>query len=124
MLSIPIYLFQISDRVLTSRSTDTLIMLSALVVGFLLIHVLLDMVRRVLLMRIAVETETRLGPSVLSAAARASQNGSNREYQTLGDLQHLRNFITGPVFADHFSTFQSFRSICWRFTSFIRNWAS
>ncbi|MFB9171402.1 type I secretion system permease/ATPase [Roseibium salinum] len=97
VLSIPIYLFQISDRVLTSRSTDTLIMLSALVVGFLLIHVLLDMVRRVLLMRIAVETETRLGPSVLSAAARASQNGSNREYQTLGDLQHLRNFITGPV---------------------------
>jgi len=97
VLSIPVYLFQISDRVLTSRSTDTLIMLSALVIGFLLVHVLLDMARRVILMRVAVELETRLGPSVLSAAAKASQNGSNREYQTLGDLQQIRNFVTGPV---------------------------
>ena len=97
VLCIPVYLFQISDRVLTSRSVDTLVMLSVLVVGFLLVHVLLDMIRRFVLMRIAVDTEMRLGPSVLSAAARASQNGSNREYQTLGDLQQLRNFITGPV---------------------------
>lgn len=102
VLSIPVYLFQISDRVLTSRSVDTLVMLSGLVIGFLLIHVLLDMVRRFVLMRIAVDTEMRLGPSVLSAAARASQNGSNREYQTLGDLQQLRNFITGPVLLNIF----------------------
>lgn len=97
VLSIPIFLFQISDRVLTSRSTDTLVMLIVMVVGMLAVHVLLDMVRRILLMRVAVEAETRLGPSVLSAAAKASQNGSNREYQVLGDLQQLRNFITGPV---------------------------
>ncbi|WP_328804954.1 type I secretion system permease/ATPase [Stappia albiluteola] len=97
VLCIPIYLFQISDRVLTSRSTDTLLMLTALVVGFILVHVVLDMIRRIILMRIAVDAETQLGPSVLSAAAKASQNGSNREYQVLGDLQQLRNFITGPV---------------------------
>ena len=35
MLTMPIYLFQISDRVLTSRSLDTLLMLSALAVGLL-----------------------------------------------------------------------------------------
>ncbi|WP_417714904.1 type I secretion system permease/ATPase [Roseibium sp. SCP14] len=102
LLAIPIYLFQISDRVLTSRSLDTLVMLSVLVAGFLLVHVLLDMARRLILMRIAVETETRLGPSVLSAAAKASQNGSNREYQTLGDLQQMRSFITGPVLLNMF----------------------
>ena len=34
---------------------------------------------------------------MLSAAAKASQNGSSREFQTLADLQHLRSFITGPV---------------------------
>ena len=33
VLAIPIYLFQISDRVLTSRSVDTLIMLTAVIVG-------------------------------------------------------------------------------------------
>ncbi|NRG16393.1 type I secretion system permease/ATPase [Rhizobiales bacterium] len=102
VLCVPIYLFQISDRVLTSRSTDTLVMLTIIVVGALMVHVLLDMVRRMILMRVAVDTETRLGPSVLSAAAKASQNGSNREYQVLHDLQQLRNFITGPVLLTFF----------------------
>ena len=93
----PIYLFQLSDRVYTSRSTDTLIMLSVVVGGAIVAHVFLDMMRRFILMRVAVETEAKLGAPVLSAAAKASQNGSNREFQMLGDLQHLRSFITGPV---------------------------
>ena len=97
ILAVPIYLFQISDRVLTSRSMDTLVMLSIVVIGALIMHVLLDMVRRTILMRMAVEVESKLGPAVLSAAAKASQNGSSREFQTLGDLQQLRNFVTGPV---------------------------
>ena len=86
-----------SDRVLTSRSTDTLLMLSLVVLGALVVHVLLDMVRRFILMRIAVEAESKLGAPVLAAAAKASQGGSSREFQTLGDLQHMRSFITGPV---------------------------
>jgi len=97
ILGIPIYLFNISDRVLTSRSTDTLGMLTLVIIGAIVSHVVLDMVRRMMLMRIAVDVETRLGPPVVSAAARASQNGSSQEFQVLGDLQQVRNFITGPV---------------------------
>lgn len=97
VLAVPIYLFQISDRVLTSRSMDTLVMLTAIVAGLILAHVLLDMMRRYLLMRVAIDVETRLGAPVLSAAARASYNGSSKEFQALGDLQQLRGFITGPV---------------------------
>jgi ATP-binding cassette subfamily C protein len=97
VLAIPIYLFNISDRVLTSRSTDTLAMLSLVVVGAIFAHVLMDMMRRFILMRIAVEAESKLGAPVLSAAAKASQNGSSREFQTLSDLQHIRGFLTGPV---------------------------
>jgi len=97
VLSIPVYLFNMSDRVLTSRSTDTLMMLTMIVVGAIAAHVLMDMMRRFILMRVAVETEARLGGPVLSAAAKAAQNGSSREFQTLADLQHLRLFITGPV---------------------------
>jgi ATP-binding cassette subfamily C protein len=97
VLSIPIYLFNMSDRVLTSRSTDTLVMLTMIVVIAIGAHVLMDMMRRIILMRVAVETEARLGGPVLSAAAKAAQGGSSREFQTLADLQHLRNFITGPV---------------------------
>ena len=97
VLAIPVYLFNMSDRVLTSRSTDTLVMLTMIVVAAIAAHVLMDMLRRIILMRVAVDTEARLGGPVLSAAARAAQTGSSREFQTLADLQHLRSFITGPV---------------------------
>lgn len=94
VLAIPVYLFQISDRVLTSRSLDTLVMLTLVVIGAVLLQGVLDAVRRFILMRTAVEVEVQLGAPILSAAARASLNGNGREYQVLGDLQQLRGFIT------------------------------
>lgn len=97
VLAVPIYLFQMSDRVLTSRSIDTLVMLSIIVMLAIGAHVLLDMVRRFILMRVAVDVESRLGGPVLAAAAKAAQTGSNREFQTLADLQQIRSFLTGPV---------------------------
>lgn len=97
VLAVPIYLFQMSDRVLTSRSLDTLVMLSLIVMLAIIAHVLLDMMRRFILMRVAVDVESRLGGPVLAAAAKAAQTGSNREFQTLADLQQIRSFLTGPV---------------------------
>ncbi|WP_240789465.1 type I secretion system permease/ATPase [Pseudooceanicola onchidii] len=94
ILSIPIYLFQISDRVLTSRSTDTLIMLTVIIVGAVILQTCFDALRRFILMRTAVEVAVRLGAPILSAAAHASLHGTGREYQTLGDLQQLRGFLT------------------------------
>jgi ATP-binding cassette subfamily C protein len=94
VLAIPIYLFQISDRVLTSRSLDTLVMLTIAVVGAVILQVVLDSIRRFILMRTAVELEVQLGAPILSAAARASLHGNGRDYQTLSDLQQLRSFIT------------------------------
>ena len=94
VLAIPIYLFQISDRVLTSRSLDTLIMLTAVIVGAVIMQVVLDAVRRFILMRTAVEVAVQLGSPILSAAARASLHGNGRDYQVLGDLQQVRAFIT------------------------------
>ena len=93
ILAIPIYLFQISDRVLTSRSLDTLIMLTAIVAGAVIFQSAFDAVRRFMLMRTAVEVAARLGAPVLSAAAHASLHGNGREYQTLGDLQQVRGFL-------------------------------
>ncbi|MGO4910551.1 type I secretion system permease/ATPase [Pseudorhodobacter sp. W20_MBD10_FR17] len=93
VLAIPIYLFQISDRVLTSRSIDTLIMLT-IVIGFaVILQSTFDAVRRFILMRTAVEIAVRLGAPVLSAAAHSSLHDNGREYQTLGDLQLLRSFL-------------------------------
>ena len=97
VLAIPIYLFNIADRVLASQSVDTLMMLTIVVVGAILMHVLLDISRRIILLRVATDMESKLGAPVLSAAARAAQDGSSREFQILGELQNLRAFITGPV---------------------------
>ncbi|MBN7778224.1 type I secretion system permease/ATPase [Nitratireductor aquimarinus] len=93
VLAIPVYLFQISDRVLTSRSTDTLIMLTIVIIGAVLLQAIFDAIRRFILMRTAVEVAAQLGAPILSAAARASLHGTGREYQTLGDLQQLRSFL-------------------------------
>ncbi len=93
VLAIPIYLFQISDRVLTSRSTDTLIMLTIVIVGAIILQAAFDALRRFILMRTAVEFAAQLGAPILSAAARASLQGNGREYQTLGDLQQVRSFL-------------------------------
>ncbi|MBU1334452.1 MAG: type I secretion system permease/ATPase [Alphaproteobacteria bacterium] len=93
VLALPIYLFQISDRVLTSRSLDTLVMLTAAVVGAVILQAVLDAVRRFILMRTAVEVAVQLGSPILSAAARASLHSNGRDYQVLGDLQQLRTFI-------------------------------
>ncbi len=93
ILAIPVYLFQISDRVLTSRSTDTLIMLTVVIAGAVIMQAVFDAIRRFILMRTAVEVAAKLGAPILSAAAAASLNGSGREYQTLGDLQQVRGFL-------------------------------
>lgn len=93
VLAIPVYLFQISDRVLTSRSIDTLVMLTTVIVGAIILQTLLDALRRFILMRTAVELAAQLGAPILSAAARASLHSNGREYQVLADLQQLRSFL-------------------------------
>ncbi|MFD1330038.1 type I secretion system permease/ATPase [Mycoplana ramosa] len=93
VLAIPIYLFQISDRVLTSRSMDTLIMLTLVIVGAIVLQSVFDAIRRFILMRTAVEIAAQLGAPILSAAARASLTSNGREYQTLNDLQQVRSFL-------------------------------
>jgi len=95
MLTIPIYLFQLSDRVLTSRNTDTLIMLSVVAAGAILAMVALDMMRRLMLSRIGTRLETTLaGPAL--AGALNGQAGPTAA-QALRSLQQVRNFIIGPV---------------------------
>jgi len=93
VLAIPVYLFQISDRVMTSRSLDTLVMLTIVIVGAVILQAVFDAIRRFILMRTAVEFAAQLGAPILSAAARASLYSNGREYQTLGDLQQVRSFL-------------------------------
>jgi ATP-binding cassette subfamily C protein len=96
MLTLPIYLFQISDRVLTSRSFDTLLMLSVLAVVFLTVLSLLDIFRRQVLGALATSLETILGGPLLASVINASTAGASN-IQALRSLHHVRNFISSPA---------------------------
>jgi ATP-binding cassette, subfamily C, bacterial len=97
MLTMPIYLFQISDRVLTSRSMDTLMMLSLLALGLIIILALLDTLRRQVLGRLATRMETILGGAVLASIVTAAPASDGGNVQPLRSLHQVRGFIASPT---------------------------
>jgi ATP-binding cassette, subfamily C, type I secretion system permease/ATPase len=103
MLTLPIYLFQISDRVLTSRSFDTLLMLSLLALAFLTVLSLLDVFRRQVLGSLATQLDTRLGGPLLASVISSSVAGGGT-VQTLRSLHQVRNFISSPAMLLLFDT--------------------
>jgi ATP-binding cassette subfamily C protein len=96
MLTLPIYLFQLSDRVLTSHSLDTLVMLSLLALGFLAVLSLLDIFRRQVLGALATSLSATLGGPLLASIINSSAAGGSN-IQALRSLHHVRNFISSPT---------------------------
>ena len=97
MLTLPIYLFQISDRVLTSRSVETLLMLSALALGLIGVLSMLDILRRQILARLATKMEAILGGPVLASIVHNARAGEGGNVQALRNLHQVRTFISSPV---------------------------
>lgn len=97
MLTLPIYLFQISDRVLTSRSLDTLMMLSLVALGFILVLAILDILRRQVLGRLAMNLEAILGAPILASIVNNARAGEGGNIRPLRSLQQVRGFISSPV---------------------------
>jgi len=98
LLLVPaLFMLQVFDRVLTSRSIETLIMLLALSVGALLFMAYLDAIRSRLLTAAAVTLEKLLGPRVLSEMIRRNATpGAVEALHGLRDVNSLRAFLTGP----------------------------
>ena len=97
LLTVPIYLFQLSDRVLTSHSLDTLVMLSALALGLIGVLSLLDILRRQVLGRLATSLEAFLGGPVLTSIINSGRAGESGSVHLLRKLQQIRGFISSPV---------------------------
>jgi PrtD family type I secretion system ABC transporter len=97
MLTVPLYMLQVYDRVLASRSESTLLALTAIAAGMLLVMGVLDAIRGRVLVRIGASVDTRLNDRVFSAvfAAARRERGASRG-QPLRDLDSLRQFLTGP----------------------------
>ena len=97
MLTLPIYLFQISDRVLTSRSADTLLMLSMLALCFVAVLSLLDILRRQVLGRLATRLDGYLAGPVLASIVNNARAGEGGNVHSLRSLQQVRGFISSPT---------------------------
>ncbi|MBY0227611.1 MAG: type I secretion system permease/ATPase [Hyphomicrobium sp.] len=97
MLTVPIYLFQLSDRVLTSRSIDTLIMLSILAAGLLAVLAILDILRKQILGRVATQLETTLGGPLLASVVTNAPIGDASNVQVIRGLHQVKAFVASST---------------------------
>jgi len=97
MLTAPLYMLQVFDRVLTSRSTDTLLALSLIAATALLALALLDGIRSFALIKIGNWLERRLSHPLLRASISSALRGAGGpSIQGLRDLATFRGFVGGP----------------------------
>ena len=97
MLVPALFMLQVFDRVVTSRSSETLVMLGMLAVAALLFMGFFDVLRSRLLARAGVSLEKLLGPRVLADLIRRSAGPGQRDsVHGLRDVAALRGFLTGP----------------------------
>ncbi len=98
MLTGPLFMLQIYDRVLTSRSEQTLVALFILVAGLFAILGMLELVRSRILVRIGTRLDEQLSGRVFEAVMRQSLNPARGAATggALKELDVLRQFLTGP----------------------------
>lgn len=96
VLTSPIYMMQIYDRVLNSGHVETLIFLTLIAGVAVLIMGILEAVRGRLLNRISRWFEQKLAPDMIDSAMRSALYGLPASAQPLRDLGHIRTFIAGP----------------------------
>lgn len=96
MLTSPLYMLQVYDRVVTSRSTETLFFLTLLMVFLFGLMGLLEWVRSRLLVRVGNELQEKLSTRIYSAMFEQGVKKPNeRSPQALSDMTSLRQFMTG-----------------------------
>ncbi len=95
MLVTPLYMLQLFDRVLGSRSTDTLMVLTVITVLALLTMAGLMVVRGRVLVWIGTWIDRRIGGNVLAAGIEATATGREPSVQGLRDVSTVSTFLTG-----------------------------
>jgi PrtD family type I secretion system ABC transporter len=98
MLTGPLFMLQVYDRVLASRSVPTLVALSVLAIGLYVFLGILELIRTRVLTRIGLQIEEQLGGPAFEAVLTFPLRSSKKEIpsQPLRDLDQLRQFMSGP----------------------------
>jgi ATP-binding cassette subfamily C protein len=95
-LIVPIFMLQTHDRVLNSRSTDTLLMLVLIAAAGLIVFAILEYIRARVYIVMGNSLARRLNlPTLQAAVAETLEGHSARAPQAIRDLNDLRGFVTG-----------------------------
>ena len=93
MLTPIIFLINALDRVLSSRSLDTLFMLAIIAIFAMIIEAVLENIRTRLLSRFSITLQGLLGTSTLAEILTAKQKDTQTRY-SMDDVNILQNFMT------------------------------
>jgi len=97
VLASSIYMMQVYDRVLNSRSSETLLFLTLMVLFSYFVMSALEYVRGRLMVRMSAWLDQRLASDILTGnIVGALRRGGDRTAQGLRDLTTVRTFLTGP----------------------------
>jgi ABC-type protease/lipase transport system fused ATPase/permease subunit len=98
MLTGAIFMLEIYDRVLPSRSIPTLVALVILAAGLFTAQGLLDLIRGRVLVRIGARLDEQLSGRVYETIVKLPLRAGNRNdgLQQLRDLDNVRSFLSGP----------------------------
>lgn len=98
MLASPIYSMQVLDRVISSGNTNTLLMLTLVIVFALLLLSLLQIGRSFAMTKMADWIERRLSARTFANSVRGSLEAkTNVGSQQLRDLQTIKSYLTNPA---------------------------
>lgn len=98
MLASPLYMLQVYDRILTSRSVDTLLLLTIIVVAALATIGFLEAVRSGLMAKISHWMSQALSGETLNVSIkRTLRMEQPANVQSLRDLDTVRGFLTSPT---------------------------
>ena len=96
MLSPTLYMLQVYDRVLMSRSELTLLAMSIITLFFFAVMAFSEWMRSRVLVRAGVQLDAALGTRVFNASFESSLNQSSTgPTRSFGDLIQIRQFLTG-----------------------------
>ncbi|NRA87269.1 MAG: type I secretion system permease/ATPase [Rhizobiales bacterium] len=118
MLATPIYSMQVLDRVLSSGSSNTLLMLTIIVVAALLFTGILQVLRSLIFAQIGRWLADHLSDNIIDNMVTACLHNPKVGAQPIRDLGAIRQFITSPTLA---SIFDAPWAIIFFITLFIIN---
>jgi len=100
LLTVPLFMLQVQDRVIVSRSFDTLTMLLVIAIGALFLYGAIEFIRSLTFQTMASIFARRLNLPALQAAVTASlEQGSGQATQAIRDLNDIRTFIASSAIA-------------------------